>query len=334
MTDPLKQAAPEGWSVDYTNKSLDTPSGNPETSITPNKPNGSDRSDNCAEESERVGHLSNETKSPLVIEKAPDMAAGTGESGGPEQSQAGLEHGAREQKDSEEEVNETPKANFAELLRQVVEKLLGAPPPPSIAAGPFKARTKTSSVAAGPSTAKTMTVGPSTATTTSSPTAADAGPLMAKMMTAGSLLAKTITSSRAAGPSTARTTTSSAPAGPSSTSRTTTKATKARPAFTEVPSDPSQHFGTAAQAMERFKHDPLHAANEYEVGYEDPSVPNSVIWKRLDQWPEHTDEENFIPENRIRQIRFFAHGCDEAWIVWYRGPRVDETDRTDQESKL
>lgn len=324
MTDLLKQAVAEGWSVDYTNKSLDTPSGNPERSITPRKPNGSDRSDDCAEESARVGHLSNESESPLVIETAPDIAAGTGESGAPEQSQTGLEHGARERKDSEEEVNVTPGAKFAEMLRQVAEKLLQAPPPPYLAAGPFEARTETYSIAAPLFKARTRTY------------SIAAGPSITRMMTAGSLIAKTITRSHAAGPSTAKMTTSSAPAGPSSTSTstTTTTATNARPGLTEVPSASSQHFDTAAQALERFKHDPLHAAIEYEVGYEDPSVPNGVIWKRLDQWPEHKDEEDFIPEHQIRQIRRVADGGDEAWIVWYRGPRVDGTDSTDQESKL
>ncbi|PPJ50615.1 hypothetical protein CBER1_05747 [Cercospora berteroae] len=82
---------------------------------------------------------------------------------------------------------------------------------------------------------------------------------------------------------------------------------------------PSERFRSASQAMQRLKWDRKHQAIEYEVGYVDRF--DGMMWKRLDQWQTHTEEEDFIPEHRIwiiRRVRGHA-------MVWEREKRIDRT---------
>lgn len=82
---------------------------------------------------------------------------------------------------------------------------------------------------------------------------------------------------------------------------------------------PSDRFRSASQAMQRLKWDRKHQAIEYEIGYVDRF--DGMMWKRLDQWQTHTEEEDFIPEHRIwiiRRVRGHA-------MVWDREKRIDRT---------
>lgn len=84
-----------------------------------------------------------------------------------------------------------------------------------------------------------------------------------------------------------------------------------------VPSE--GRFRTAAEVMNRLRHDEKHMYIDYEVGYED-RFEKALKWKALDKWEKHTEEEEFIPEHRIQQVRE-KNGA----IVWDRKERTDRT---------
>ncbi|KAF2211846.1 hypothetical protein CERZMDRAFT_98278 [Cercospora zeae-maydis SCOH1-5] len=84
-------------------------------------------------------------------------------------------------------------------------------------------------------------------------------------------------------------------------------------------STPSGRFRSASHAMRRLKWDPKHQAVEYEVGYVDRF--DGMMWKRLDHWQMHTEEEDFIPEHRIWIIRRVRGHT----MVWDREKRTDRT---------
>ena len=82
----------------------------------------------------------------------------------------------------------------------------------------------------------------------------------------------------------------------------------------------SGRFRTAAQAISRLRHDPAHAAVEYDLGYEDRF--EGMVWMSLEEWGgRETEAEDFIPEHRVRQLRRRADGR----VVWDREQRVDRT---------
>ncbi|KAM3425479.1 hypothetical protein BST61_g7425 [Cercospora zeina] len=97
------------------------------------------------------------------------------------------------------------------------------------------------------------------------------------------------------------------------------------PPTTESAQDPPpssiapRRFRSASEAMQRLKWDPKHQAIEYEVGYVDRF--DGMMWKRLDQWQMHTEEDDFIPEHRIWIIRRVRGHT----IVWDREKRIDRT---------
>ena len=72
--------------------------------------------------------------------------------------------------------------------------------------------------------------------------------------------------------------------------------------------------------MNRLRWDPSHQAIEYEIGYVD-RFEKDLIWKRLEEWESVTEEEEFVPEHRIRQMR----RKDDHFVVWDRGARLDLT---------
>lgn len=84
-----------------------------------------------------------------------------------------------------------------------------------------------------------------------------------------------------------------------------------------VPSE--RRFRTASEVMNRLRHDEKHMYTDYEVGYED-RFEKALKWKALDKWEKHTEEEEFIPEHRIQQVR-----RKNGAVVWDRKERIDRT---------
>ena len=84
--------------------------------------------------------------------------------------------------------------------------------------------------------------------------------------------------------------------------------------------DVKRKFRTATSAMNRLHWDPKHGNIDYEVGYVD-RFEDGLIWKQLEKWEKMTEEEEFVPEHRIRQIRRKA----DKEVVWDRVKRWDGT---------
>ncbi len=80
-------------------------------------------------------------------------------------------------------------------------------------------------------------------------------------------------------------------------------------------------FRTAGEVIGRLRHDPAHAGVEYDVGYEDRFA--GTMWKTLEEWGwgGATEDEEWIPEHRVRQVR--RRG--DRVVVWDRVKRVDLT---------
>jgi uncharacterized protein (UPF0248 family) len=62
--------------------------------------------------------------------------------------------------------------------------------------------------------------------------------------------------------------------------------------------------------------DPAHRPFDYEVGYQD-RFEEALMWVPLEQWGRATEEEDFIPEHRIRVFRRVGGS-----VVWDREGRV------------
>jgi uncharacterized protein (UPF0248 family) len=101
--------------------------------------------------------------------------------------------------------------------------------------------------------------------------------------------------------------------------------------FDDILFPPSKKFRPFSSALSRLLWDPAHRGVLYEVGYVDrfPSAAaddEGLLWKPLDKWQRHTEEEDFVPEHRVRKIRKAA---DLDWrarvVVWDRGKRLDGT---------
>jgi len=88
-------------------------------------------------------------------------------------------------------------------------------------------------------------------------------------------------------------------------------------------SNSSKKFPPASQVISRLRWDPAHTPFEYEVGYLDRF--EGLMWLPLEQWGKATEEEDFIPEHRIRVFRTVGKG-DERVVVWNREERVCELD--------
>jgi uncharacterized protein (UPF0248 family) len=82
--------------------------------------------------------------------------------------------------------------------------------------------------------------------------------------------------------------------------------------------DAPSSFRTAQSAINRLLWDPAHRLEFHEVGYLDRFLPY-LIWKPMEKWKQATEEEDFVPYHRIRQIR----RCRDNMIMWDRRERID-----------
>jgi uncharacterized protein (UPF0248 family) len=78
-------------------------------------------------------------------------------------------------------------------------------------------------------------------------------------------------------------------------------------------------FPPASQVLSRLRWDPAHASYDYEVGYLDRF--EGLMWLPLEQWGKETEDEEFIPEHRIRIFRRIGKGSTGA-VVWDRELRT------------
>jgi uncharacterized protein (UPF0248 family) len=104
----------------------------------------------------------------------------------------------------------------------------------------------------------------------------------------------------------------------------------ALPSSTIISSSSSpKKFRPFSSALSRLRWDPQHRGIVYEVGYIDrfPTASadaDGLLWKPLDTWQKHTEEEDFVPEHRVRRIRKVGDG-EEKTVVWDRERRIDGT---------
>jgi len=78
-------------------------------------------------------------------------------------------------------------------------------------------------------------------------------------------------------------------------------------------------FPPASQALSRLRWDPAHTLYEYEVGYLDRF--EGLMWLPLEQWGKETEDEEFIPEHRIRILRRIEKQGVSS-VVWDREKRI------------
>ncbi|KAM0706631.1 hypothetical protein Q7P35_005959 [Cladosporium inversicolor] len=78
-------------------------------------------------------------------------------------------------------------------------------------------------------------------------------------------------------------------------------------------------FPPASQALSRLRCDPAHIPYEYEVGYLDRF--EGLMWLPLEQWGREIEDEEFIPEHRIRILKRVGKGGDGI-VVWDREERI------------
>lgn len=83
----------------------------------------------------------------------------------------------------------------------------------------------------------------------------------------------------------------------------------------------TSRFRPASSALARLRHDPRHASTDYEVGYQDRFDEDGVLkWISLEDWGgKETEDEDFIPMHRIRQVKRTSDGR----VVWCRDRRID-----------
>lgn len=92
-------------------------------------------------------------------------------------------------------------------------------------------------------------------------------------------------------------------------------------ALSPTPSTQSlgRKFPPAAQVLSRLRWDPAHASHNYEVGYLDRF--EGLMWLPLEQWGKETEDEDFIPEHRIRIFRRVEKKGTNV-VVWDREKRI------------
>ncbi|TKA31677.1 hypothetical protein B0A50_01755 [Salinomyces thailandicus] len=109
-------------------------------------------------------------------------------------------------------------------------------------------------------------------------------------------------------------------------------------ALDDVPApqvSPSTRFRDASSVLARLRYDTKHTATAFEVGYLDQHVPtdfeigyidrfDGLKWIGLQDWGRETEEEDFIPQHRIRMVR----RCKDDLVIWDREKRIDLTDET------
>ncbi|EME82802.1 uncharacterized protein MYCFIDRAFT_80403 [Pseudocercospora fijiensis CIRAD86] len=77
----------------------------------------------------------------------------------------------------------------------------------------------------------------------------------------------------------------------------------------------TSRFLDAAKAISKLRWDPRWNSLEWEIGYEDRF--DGLMWKNLEDWQAHTEEEDFIPTHRVRQIRL----RESQEVYWNRDTR-------------
>lgn len=82
---------------------------------------------------------------------------------------------------------------------------------------------------------------------------------------------------------------------------------------------PSKRLPPASQILSRLRWDPAHTPFDYEVGYLDRF--EGLMWLPLEQWGKETEDDEFIPEHRIRIFRRIVKGTGGA-VVWDRDKRT------------
>ncbi|KAK3635130.1 hypothetical protein LTR56_014902 [Elasticomyces elasticus] len=83
----------------------------------------------------------------------------------------------------------------------------------------------------------------------------------------------------------------------------------------------SSYLRPFSQIQSRLRWDPAHMSTPYEVGYEDRFDKSNLIWRNLEQWAKATEDEDFVPESRVRTVR----RVEDKHVVWDREKRVDRT---------
>lgn len=78
-------------------------------------------------------------------------------------------------------------------------------------------------------------------------------------------------------------------------------------------------FPPASQVLSRLRWDPAHTPYHYKVGYLDRF--EGLMWLPLEQWGKETEDEEFIPEHRIRIFKRVGKG-DTDVVVWDRKNRT------------
>ncbi len=82
----------------------------------------------------------------------------------------------------------------------------------------------------------------------------------------------------------------------------------------------SSKFRTEKQAISRLRNDPKHAAIDYDLAYEDRF--DGIVWTDLATFGLlETEDEDFIPMHRVRQIKRHRDG----FVVWDRANKIDKT---------
>ena len=84
-------------------------------------------------------------------------------------------------------------------------------------------------------------------------------------------------------------------------------------------SSTDRRFPPASQALSRLRWDPAHTPYHYEVGYLDRF--EGLLWLPLEQWGKETEDEEFIPEHRIRILRRVDKQGTGS-VVWDREKRI------------
>ena len=71
---------------------------------------------------------------------------------------------------------------------------------------------------------------------------------------------------------------------------------------------------SASHVLSRLRWDPAYVNESYEVGYLDRF--EGIRWLPLELWGKATEDEDFIPEHRIRVFRKI--GVGKKGVVWER----------------
>ena len=82
-----------------------------------------------------------------------------------------------------------------------------------------------------------------------------------------------------------------------------------------------QRFRSVSEVVGRLRHDPAHAAIEYDLGYKD-RFEEGLVWMGLESWGNKpVESDDFVPEHRVKMLRRRADGV----VVWDRTRRIDRS---------